>query len=132
MAQRDRGAEFLLEADVRAWLDTVLSAGLYMAQEDWEAGARDARLLLYQLVNLLSLQSRLPAHHVAARVLLHPGAHDAFEYCPESELFLGRYFGRARLELFARQQPVTALRLQRFQHVRETMMNEYYGLARRG
>lgn len=131
-ARRDGQAEFLPEAELRVWLDAVITAGLYMAPEDWDEAARDARLLLYQLVNLACLQTRMPAHRVAARVLLHPDAHAMFEYCPESELYLSRYFGRARLDLFARHQPVTALRLQRFQHVRETMTNEYYGLARRG
>lgn len=124
--QRRRGpAAFIEEREIGDWLATLVRAGVEMPAEAWEQASGEARWLLYQLLNVLTLQARLPPHEVAERAILGAGTRDALEHCAESELYLSRYLSRQRLELFTASRSASGTRIERFAHAHDTVMREY-------
>jgi hypothetical protein len=128
--ERRRGpGTFMEEREIGEWLQTLVRAGVEMSPEAWEQASGEARWLLYQLLNVFTLQSRVSPHEVAERAILGAGARDALEYYAESELYLSRYLSRQRLELFTASRAASGARIERFAHVRDTLTREYRALG---
>lgn len=130
LSRRSRSRHrFIEEPELLRWFDGIVEAGLHLPETVWQEELHEARLLLFQLLNVYCLQDRLPATELAARVLLRTDAHERLEYCPECEDYLARYLGRRRREMFGGGGGLAVDRLARFQRTRELLIEEYLGRA---
>lgn len=120
-----RDKVFVDAYEVRAWLDTLVDASLYLPLEQWKEEAREARFLFYQLLNVHCLQSLMRAERIAVDVVLRPDGHDVYGYCTGTERYLKHYFDSQRRDGAAAGYPAGPIR-----QVRDAMLTEYREHAR--
>ncbi|MDZ7747543.1 MAG: hypothetical protein U5K43_00795 [Halofilum sp. (in: g-proteobacteria)] len=130
MDKRDAAESFVSEKDLLHWLDVLVEASLYVAQEDWQSRAQQTRLLLYRLLNVYCLQQETAAQQLAESPMLRANARDAIGYYLSSEQFILRYFSRKRQEVTLWLSGAASDKLSQLEDIRDAILADYRRNAR--
>lgn len=123
--KRDSLETPISEQELLHWLDVLTDASLLVDQNEWQAKAQRARLLLYRLMNVYCLQQETSAQRVASNPLSQINAREAIDYYLSSEQFMLRYFARKRQEVTLWLAGAAREKLDALDRVRDAILSDY-------